>query len=134
MKTILACALGVFVTLQSPVFASDDHDHGAAVEAAPHGGNLRDAAPFKAELVITGDKTKMYVYDTKLKPIKPEKDTLTGAVEFPRQKPKTVTYKKVGDAYEATVEGLSKVHRYDLHVNLEFGGKKAKVDFGVDNI
>lgn len=110
------------------------HNHEAAVEPAPHGGNLRGAGNFKAEVVLNGDNIKLYVYDKKLKPLTLKAKELKGDVQFPKQKTKTVTFKQKGTTYETTIKGISKVHRYDLHVILEKDGKKTKVDFGIDNI
>ncbi|MDZ4661278.1 MAG: hypothetical protein SGJ18_06615 [Pseudomonadota bacterium] len=127
--TIL-CSLAV-----NSVWAGDGHNHEAAVESAPHGGVLRDAPPYKVELVLNGDQAKIYVYDKGLKPVKLDKDTAKGELRFPKEKKaKEVVFKKNGEVYETTLAGISKVHRYDLHVNLEAGASKVLVDFGVDNI
>ncbi len=116
-------------------FAHDGHVHEPAVEAPPHGGLLRDAEPFKSEVVLIGDTAKVYIYDKQLKPVKPDQDILKGDLQFPRDKKmKPVTFKRTGDHYEATLPGLGKVHRFDLHVNLEAGGKKGLADFGIDNV
>ena len=132
MKVILSLIVMVF-SLQS--FAHEGHVHEPAVEAPPHGGLLRDAPPFKTELVLSGDQAKVYVYDKKLKPMKLDKESLTGELILPKVKEKKpVTFKRKGELYEATLDGISTVHRYDLHVNLEVGGKKALADFGVDNV
>ncbi len=114
--------------------AHDDHHHEAAVEAAPHGGNLRNAGEYKAEIVINGDHLKLYFYDKNLKPLKVDKSEIAGDVQFPKEKSKPITFKKAGDYYETTIKGISKVHRYDMHVKLEIAGKKTLVDFGIDNI
>jgi hypothetical protein len=133
MKRLLLFALSL--TLSVPfIQAHEGHQHEAAVEAPPHGGMLRDAAPFKSEVVINGDVATLYIYDKALKPVKLDKDTLKGEVQFPRQKAKTVTFKRNGDNYKAKISGISKVHRFDLHVTLDVGGKKALADFGIDNI
>lgn len=138
MKSIIT--LSLTLALLSPAAQAGDghgHNHEAAVEAAPHGGVLRDAAPFKAELVLNGDQAKLYVYDKDLKPAALDKPSQTGHLKFPRQtKDKVVTFKKAatGDYYEAKLDGISKVHRYDLHIDLELGDKKVLADFGVDNI
>ncbi|MDZ4677165.1 MAG: hypothetical protein SGI74_06600 [Oligoflexia bacterium] len=113
----------------------EGHVHEPAVEAPPHGGLLRDALPFKSEVVLNGDIAKVYVYDKKLKPLKLDKPTLKGELQFPKDKnPKPVTFKLEGDHYEAKLPGISKVYRFDLHVYLDVGGKKALADFGIDNI
>lgn len=131
-----------------PLFAHDGHNHEAAVEPAPQGGVLRDAPPFKSEIKIDGDVVKLYIYDQKLKTVKYDKDELQGDVQFPRQKTKPVTFKRlkeerpttikdvgvIAERYEAKIPGINKIHRYDMHVNLEVGGKMAKADFGIDNI
>ncbi len=79
----------------------------------------------------------MYVYDKALKPVTLDKPALKGHLKFPRQKKETiVTLKRAesGAYYEAKMAGISQVHRYDLHVDLEVGGQKVLADFGVDNI
>lgn len=129
-----------FVTLSlaiAPVpsaLAGPGHNHEAAVEAAPHGGTLRNAGEIKAEIVLSGDSLKLYVYDKQLKPLKMEVPEVKGEVQFPKEKSKPVTFMKAGEFYEATVKGISKAHRYDLHVNVVTAGKKTLVDFGIDNI
>lgn len=133
MKNFLLATSLVFGAA-APLMAGDGHNHEAAVESAPRGGLLRNAGDYKAEIVINGDKLKLYVYDKQLKPIKLEKAELSGDVQFPKEKSKPITFKKAGDAYETTVKGISKVHRYDMHVNLEVSGKKVVADFGIDNI
>ncbi len=134
MKVLIALLAIVTVSL-TPAHAGDDHNHEAAVEPAPHGGVLRDAPPFKVELVLNGDTAKVYFYDKALKPAKLEKDTLVGKLRFPKEKKdREVTFTKKTDSYEGTLTGISKTHRYDLHINVESGGKKVVVDFGVDNI
>ena len=118
-------------------FAHDDHDHEAAVEAAPHGGILRNAPPYKSELVLNKDLAKIFVYDKDVKPVAKEKlkNTIKGTLAFPKDKQKReVVFKLTGDAYEAKLSGIDKVHRYDLHVTLEVDGKAILADFGVDNI
>lgn len=134
MKSALALLILTGFAAQ-PVLAGDDHNHEASVEAAPHGGTLRDAPPYKVELVLNGDNAKLYVYDNKLKPVKLDKEILKGQLAFPKdKKKKEVVFKKSGDLYEGTLVGISKVHRYDLHVEIEAAGKKVMADFGVDNI
>jgi len=134
-QLILAIALLLGMTS----FAGDDHhhDHEAAVEQAPRGGILRNADPYKAELVLNKDVARIYVYDKAVKPVAKTKlkETITGKLAFPKdKKKKDVTFKLVGDAYEAQLKGIDKVHRYDLHVTLEVDGKPILADFGVDNI
>ena len=143
----------VVLVLSSPLIADEGHNHEAAVEAAPQGGTLRDAPPFKAEITIEGETVKLTVYDQKLKVVKYDAESLTGDIRYPRgfepkeQKlvfkkvklDKPITIKDVGvitERYEGTVKGISKpgLHRYDLHINLAVGGKKAMADFGIDNI
>lgn len=136
MKTLLTI-FAIATLMAHPSFAGEGHDHNheAAIEAAPHGGTLRDALPYKVELVLKGDKATIYVYDAKLKQVKLDKDEAKGHLAFPKDKAKKeVVFKKSGDVYEATLPGISKVHRYDLHVNVEAQGKKVVADFGVDNI
>lgn len=131
-KSFLLCASLALIT--PSLLAHEGHSHEAATETPPHGGSLRDAGDLKAEVVINGDDLKLYVYDKQLKPVKIDKAELKGEVQFPKEKAKPIVFKKKGDLYEATVKGISKVHRYDLHVNIEASGKKAKADFGIDNI
>jgi hypothetical protein len=114
--------------------AHEGHVHEAALEAAPHGGILRDATPFKAEAVLNGDVVRIYVYDKELKPVALDQAQAKGDVQFPRQKSKSVTFLKKDGFYEAAIPGISKVHRYDLHVNLLINKVKALADFGIDNI
>src|SRR5687768_7283198 len=114
MKKILV--VGFSLALFTPMaYAGEDHGHShghsheAAVEDAPHGGVLRDAPPFKAELVLNGDNVKMYVYDKQLKPVTLDKATLKGHLKFPRQTKETiVTLKRAasGAYYEATMKGI----------------------------
>lgn len=129
-KLILISALMLAATLS---FAHDGHNHEAAVEAAPHGGILRDAPPYKSEVVLNGDNVKLYVYDKALKPMEIKLQELSGDVQFPRQKTKPVTFKKSGEVFVATIPGIGKVHRYDMHVFLD-EKKTIKADFGIDNI
>jgi flagellar hook assembly protein FlgD len=136
MKKILL-SLILLVGVPVTVAAHDDHDHEPAVEAAPHGGILRNAAPYKSELVLEKDNVKIYVYDKDVKPVAKEKlkDTIKGQLAFPKDKKKReVVFKLDGDHYAAKIAGIEKVHRYDLHVTLEVEGKPILADFGVDNI
>lgn len=133
----LALATLISLACGTTALASGDHDHEAAVEAAPHGGILRNAAPYKAELVLKKDNAKVYVYDDKMKPVAKEKlkPSIKGELGFPKdKKKKQVTFDLKSDAYEATLAGIGKVHRYDLHITLEVDGKPILADFGVDNI
>ncbi len=127
-------SLSLMFCLSSAALAHDGHSHEASAQIAPHGGNLRDAGEIKGELVIKGDSVKLYVYDKHLKPIKLSAVELSGDVQSPKEKSKPITLKKNGDIYEATIKGISKVHRYDLHINIEHEGKKTLVDFGLDNV
>lgn len=134
MKTLL---LLLSTLLLSPAYGSGDHNHEASVEAAPHGGILRDALPFKAELVLNKDNARIFLYDKELKAVAKEKlpATIKGQLAFPKdKKKKEVTFNLKGDAYESKLAGISKVHRYDLHVNVTIEGKPVVLDFGVDNI
>jgi len=63
-----------------------------------------------------------------------EAETLKGDVQFPREKSKPISLKRSGDHYKTTITGISKTHRFDIHVELESGGQKGKADFGIDNI
>lgn len=132
----LIIAMAAAATASAPLAHSHEgHVHEAAVETAPHGGMLRNADPFKSELLVKGDSVKLFIYDKQLKPVKPTEPTLKGDLQFPREKKFTsVTFTRKGDHYVATVPGISKKHRFDLHVHLVANGKKALADFGVDNI
>ena len=137
MKYVMATVLVAMVGLANQCLAHDDHNHEAAVEAAPHGGILRNAPPYKSELVLKKDVAKVYVYDKDVKPVSKEKlkESIKGQVAFPKDKKKRdVLFKLAGDAYEAKIPGIEKVHRYDLHITLEVEGKSVLADFGVDNI
>jgi len=131
-KMVFAAALAIGFSAHG--FGHEGHSHEASAVAAPHGGSLRDAGELKGEVVITGDTIKLYVYDKHLKPLVLDKKELTGEVQFPKEKKKPITLKKNGDVYEATVKGISKTHRYDLHINVDNAGKTTLVDFGLDNI
>ncbi len=119
-------------------WAGEGHNHEAAVEPAPHGGILRDASPYKAELVLDGELAKIYLYTKDAKDLKPASVSATeleGYVRFPKQKKnQPVVFKKSGDSFNAKIAGISKVHRFDMHVTLEEGGTKTLLDFGIDNI
>lgn len=132
MKTLMLLSLLWASAL--PAAAHDGHTHEAAVEAPPHGGMLRDAPPFKSEVVVEGDQVTLYLYDKSLKPAALDADNFQGEVQFPRKKARPVVFTREGEVYKALIPGLSKVHRYDLHVTVEAGGKKALADFGIDNI
>lgn len=137
------------LSLSLPLFAHEGHNHEASTEQPHLGGVLRDAPPFKAELLMNGEQVSIYVYDKDRKILKLDKEELKGEIQFPRQdKPSAVTFKKVKEKaskeikgfgtitehYETKIPKINKTHRYDLHVTLDVGGKTAKVDFGVDNI
>lgn len=132
MKKLMMLCLSM--TLFAPLFAHEGHVHEAALEAAPRGGTLRDAKPFKAELIMKGDVVQVYVYDKELTQLALDQEEAKAEVQFPRKKAKPVTFKKKGEFYEAMIKGISKVHRYDLHLNLDIGGVKTIADFGIDNI
>lgn len=138
MKNLTITFLTLGSLFATPVAAKSgkghEHHHVDAVEVPPHGGTLRDAKPFKAEAVISGDTIKIYIYDEKMKPIKLEKDTMDGEVEMPKKKPFAIKFKKAGDYYEGKASGISKAHRYDLVVEIKANGKTVIADFGVDNI
>ncbi|MBI4406087.1 MAG: hypothetical protein HY537_18150 [Deltaproteobacteria bacterium] len=145
-RYILLLIIGAVIS--NGVFSDDTCNHEASVEAAPQGGSLRDAPPFKSEIKIDGNIVKLYIYDQKLKAVKYDKDTLSGFVQFPRQEKKSISFKRIAELkpitiknvgtiterYEASIPGINKVHRYDMHVNLAVGDKTARADFGVDNI
>ena len=131
MKTL------IFALLALTAQAHEGHSHEPALEAAPHGGILRDAPPYKTELTLQGADAKIYLYDKTLKPVpaarlKPE---AKGRLGLPKDKTKReVVFKLTGDRYEAKLPGIEKVHRFDLHVNMTVDGKDILGDFGVDNI
>lgn len=133
MKTfVLLLITGLIVAPHAA--AHEGHVHEAALEAAPRGGILRDAPPYKTEAVLNGDTVRVYIYDKTLAPITPQKPQAKADVTFPRQKAKPVIFLKKDGFYEATIKGLSKVHRYDLHITLEIDKIKVVADFGIDNI
>ncbi|MGE0616916.1 MAG: hypothetical protein AB7P04_14890 [Bacteriovoracia bacterium] len=140
MKTItigILISCFVFAAVPRTVWAGEGHGHNheAAVEPAPHGGILRDAPPYKSELLLKGEVAKIYVYDKglKLAPLKTE--TLEAKIRFPKEKKdRTVIFKREADYFVAPLPGISKVHRYDLHVTLKEGPTSTLIDFGVDNI
>lgn len=117
--------------------AGDGHNHESAVEPAPRGGILRDAPPYKSELVLDKDTARIFVYDKTLKLVPKDKlsSTVNGQLAFPKDKKKReVVFELKGDNYEAKLPGIDKVHRYDLHVTLQVEGKSIMADFGIDNI
>ena len=142
MKNILLLGLTIASLISTKiVYAGEghghDHNHEAAVEAAPHGGILRDSPPYKCELVLNNDQAKLYIYDKDLKPVTNERlaKTAIGDLGFPKDRTKRqVTFTLKGDFYEATLTGISAVHRYDLHISIEVDKKPIIGDFGVDNI
>lgn len=135
MKLIMT--LIIFAFIGAPTFAHDEHNHEASIEAAPHGGVMRDSPPYKSELTIENENVKIYVYDAEVKPVdtKKLKSSIKGKLRFPKEKKeREVIFKLAGDSYGAKIPGIDKVHRYDLHVDLIIDGKKVLADFGVDNI
>ena len=119
----------------SSVYAGEGHNHEPAVEPAPHGGILRDAAPYKAELVLNGDSAKIFIYDKNLKTASLKSESMDAFIRLPKQKKETkILFKKEADFFKATLPGVSKTHRFDLHVYLTEAGKKTVLDFGIDNI
>lgn len=135
MKRSLVFSVILMSFVSILALAGDGHNHESSVEPAPHGGILRDAAPYKTELVLKGDLAKIYVYQKDLKPAKVSSQELRGEVRFPKQKKsKAVIFKATGESFDATIEGISKVHRYDLHIKMIEGGTETLFDFGVDNI
>lgn len=133
----LSISLSVALALPS-ARAGDDHNHEASVEPAPRGGVLRDAPPYKSELVLNGDEARIYVYSKvgeKLEPAQLGSTSMEGRLRFPRdKKERSVTFKRAGDAFVARIAGIDKKHRYDLHITLLEAGKRVVLDFGVDNI
>ena len=115
--------------------AHGGHVHEPALEAPPHGGLLRDAGVFKSEVVMKGDLAKVYVYDRSLKPLTQGPSQLKADFQLPKQKKsKPVVFQKKDDHYEAVLPGVSRAHRFDMHVYIELEGKKGTADFGVDNM
>ena len=56
MRKILAVIFSVFLlTAHAYAGGGHDHNHEPSVEPAPHGGMLRDALPYKVELVINNE-------------------------------------------------------------------------------
>lgn len=138
MKTlVLLATLALTTVFAAQSFAHDDHNHEAAVEAAPHGGLLRDAPPYKAELVLNKEDARVFVFDKDMKPVLKEKlsQKIQGTLAFPKDKKRRIIdFELKGDAYEAKITGIDKVHRYDLHVTLVIDKKSILADFGIDNI
>jgi hypothetical protein len=138
MKNLLIVGFLIFEFYGMHSWAhEEDHNHEAAVEAAPHGGILRNAPPFKAELVLDKDDAKVFVYDKDVKPVDTNrlKKVIAGNLAFPKDKAKkAVKFELKENAYHAKLVGIDKVHRYDLHITLEVDGKPVIADFGVDNI
>lgn len=133
MKYSYLALISLFFVL--PLLASDGHNHEAAIEPAPHGGILRDAKPYKAELVLNGDEASVYIYDSSLKPAPLTTQSLKGSIRLPKQKKESqVTFNKSGDVFKSVLKGVSKVHRFDLHIYLIEAGQKTVLDFGIDNI
>ena len=131
MKLVIA----VLLAFSTTTYAGEGHNHEAAVEAAPHGGYLRDAPPFKAELVVNGTEAKIYVYDSTLEPLAVTANELQGKFRFPKErKDRKVTFKRAGDFFSTQIPGIDKIHRWDLHVTLKELGKSVVLDFGIDNI
>ena len=163
-QKIFFISLMTLSTLSLQLFDEWDHhghNHEAAVESPLNGGILRDAPPFKAELVIENDDAKIYLYKkvgTELQYTNIKAEELVGKFSHlkmpkPVQKKGGIEVKfikskerksvKIGDktieqevqVFKAKLEGSSKVHRYDLHVNLvNDDAKKVVIDFGIDNI
>ena len=136
LRTLVCCLL---VTIVPVAFAGEGHDHNheAAVEPAPRGGMLRDAPPYKVELLLEKDLVRVFIYDAELKPVAREKlaASALGQLRFPKEKShRELPFTLGADSYEATAPGISAVHRYDLHVTFDVAGRKIIGDFGVDNI
>lgn len=142
MKTILLLGVIVAAHLSTKLaYAGEGHNHGhnheAAVEAAPHGGILRDSPPYKCELVLNNDQAKVYIYDKDLTPVTSARlaSSATAELGFPKERTKRkIKFTLKGDVYEATLTGISEVHRYDLHLSLVVDKNPIIGDFGVDNI
>jgi len=129
--------LALTAALAAPLWAHEEHNHEAAVEAAPHGGILRNAGLFKAELVLNKDNAKIYLYDKDMKAVDAKRLTPSakGRLAFPKDKTKReVKFELKDGTYQAQLPGIGKVHRYDLHVDLSIDGKPVLGDFGIDNI
>ncbi len=135
LRLVLSLVAWVSIPSFSTAWAHDGHIHEPAIEAPPHGGLLRDAGPFKSEVVMQGDLAKLYVYDQKLQPISQGPAQLKADFQLPKErKGKPITFVRKETHYEATLPGVSRAHRFDMHVYLEFNGKKGTADFGVDNM
>ena len=140
MKYLLSIMASIALLSGSPVQASGghhDHNHEAAVETAPNGGTLRNAGKYKGELILEGNLVKIYIYHDNVKPIDKSHlaDTIMGGVEFPTDKKmRPVEFKWTKDHYQASIVGINKVHRYDMHVKAMINKIETVIDFGVDNI
>src|SRR5687767_6030942 len=100
--TAIILSLGLLLPAYATASGDHNHDHEAAVEAAPHGGILRNALPYKSEIVIAKENVKIYVYDKNLKPVDKAKlkESVKGELAFPKDKKKReVVFKYSGDAY-----------------------------------
>jgi hypothetical protein len=140
MKYLFTVIAAMGLSFASSVYASGghhDHNHEAAVETAPNGGTLRNAGSYKGELVLEGNLVKIFIYGEDVKPIAKSlmKDSIKGGVEFPTDKKmRPVEFKWKDDHYQASIAGINKVHRYDMHVKAIVNNKEITIDFGVDNI
>lgn len=138
MKFSKITAVFLMAMLTPFVYGGGTHNHEPAVEDPPHGGMLRDAPPFKAEIVIKDDLVKLYIYKKEkkeLKQVKYDQKELKGTVQFPRQeKRQQIVFELNGNFYQGKIKGISKAHRFDLHVDLVVGKEKAVADFGIDNL
>lgn len=140
MKYLYTVLAAFLLFVGAPAYASDDHhhhDHEEAVEEAPNGGFLRNAGEYKGELVLEGNIVKIYIYDEDVNPIGKDHmtDSIMGGVEFPTDKEmRPVEFTWMVDHYQATINDINKVHRYDMHVKAMIDGKEVVIDFGVDNI
>lgn len=111
--------------------------HTIVEPVAPHGGLLKRAPPYRAEIVVFKDFVKIYLYDKNLKALDPKviKSTANADLRVPNVSPdQRVTFKFVNDALEARIPGVSDFHRIDLHVDLNIQGKDLMGDFAVDNL
>lgn len=157
----LFCSLVLILSINAFAGEGHNHNHEAALETPLNGGILRDAPPYKAELVINDDQAKIYLYkkhgeelryaNVKANELKgnfshmklPKAVQKKGGIEVTFVKGKEKKSVKENNKYiqkeveffTANLEGSSKVHRFDMHVNFaDDDGKNIVLDFGIDNI
>ncbi len=117
--------------LASSAFAHEGHDHGPGTVQAPKGGVVRSLETINLELLNEGKKVKIYVYDTKLKPMDVKKYLASATVTFPKKKAETLKLAEAGDHWEVEVDSKN-AHRYTLLLSIKQGGHDDKVKWVVE--